>query len=289
MKTMRFCAAVVLTVVAACSVSAFAQADVHSLQEALHGKQLGLRSYSADPVTSYLWADGKLVVGPVQLHGLEVFVDNSVQLKGRKIVFMGSRETLVRNKSTLAQTGRSPMTLQVDLQGADPAVVIPQLQEALFFPHLQEAIDDLPKIVAHMLPGQIDESVWRKIDPALAACDCYRIFKDGDWVDVKKSEAKYMNPILIKQPDVEFSKEASESNISGTVRLSLHVSNMGRVDDVWLLRPMGYGLDQNAGSAVRQYVFQPAKLNGKPIDSVLNVEVNFQSGYSPAYLPVSHQ
>ena len=113
------------------------QTDVRALQDALHGKQLELRSYSADPVAEYKWVNGGLVTGTVNLHGLEVFLTDSVSLKKGKIVFQGNRVTLVRNGTDVAAAGRSPMRLEVELNGADPAAVLPQLQDALFFPALQ--------------------------------------------------------------------------------------------------------------------------------------------------------
>lgn len=48
------------------------------------------------------------------------------------------------------------------------------------------------------------------------------------------------------------------------------------MDEVWLLRPLGFGLDENAANTVRQYVFKPAQLDGKPVEAELNMEVNFQ-------------
>ena len=50
----------------------FAQTEVRALQEFIKGKQLGLRSYSADEVTHYKWANGGLLAGEIE-HGLEVF------------------------------------------------------------------------------------------------------------------------------------------------------------------------------------------------------------------------
>jgi TonB family protein len=266
----------------AVSPLASGQADVRALQGALHGKQLGLRSYSADADAQYKWVNGGLVTGAVHLHGLEAFLTDSVTLKNGKIVIKGNRETLVRNGTDMATAGRTPMTLEIDLQGANPAVVIPQLQTALFFLHLQDAIAGLPKMVAQMLPAsaeKIPTEVNRtktKERTISSTRDFYRIYKDGNWIDIKKSGSKYTPPDVIKTADPVFSQEAIDKKISGTVSLALHVSENGRVDEVWLLRPLGFGLDESAANTVRQYVFRPAQLDGKPVEAEQTMGVNFQ-------------
>ncbi len=256
-------------------VALSAQTDVHGLQQALHGKQLGLRNYSADAVAKYRWADGGLASDPVALHGLEVFLDDSVKLKGGKIVFQGNRVTLIRNGTDLAAAGRSPMTLDVDLQRADPAVVIPQLQMALFFPDLDTAIAGLPNLVARMLPASVEIIQSMRSQKGLS-CDCYRIFKDKNWTEIEKSKSKYTLPVITKMVNPAYSQEAKEAGVSGKVSFCIHVSDTGRVDEVWLLRPLGFGLDQNAAKSVGQYVFQPALLDGKPVEAALPVDVNFE-------------
>jgi len=273
-----------LSAVIALSLPALAsgQTDARGLQNALHGKQLGLRSYSADEVAQYKWVDGGLVTGAVNLHGLEAFLTDSVTLKNGKIVIKGSRETLVRNGTDMATAGRTPMTLEIDLQGADPAVVIPQLQAALFFPDLDSAIAGLPKMVAQMLPAsaeKIPTEVNRtktKERTINSTRDFDHIYKDGNWIDIKKSGSKYTPPDVIKTADPVSSQEAIDKKISGTVSLALHVSENGRVDEVWLLRPLGFGLDESAANTVRQYVFRPAQLDGKPVEAEQTVGVNFQ-------------
>ena len=60
------------------------------------------------------------------------------------------------------------MRIEVDLQGANAATVIPQLQALLFFPSLGAAMKSLPEFVADMLPFPIDV----KYQPA---CHCFHV------------------------------------------------------------------------------------------------------------------
>jgi len=262
-----------LSAVIALSLPALAsgQTDARGLQNALYGKQLGLRSYSADADAQYKWVNGGLVTGAVNLHGLEAFLTDSVTLKNGKIVIKGNRETLVRNGPDMATAGRTPMTLEVDLQGADPAVVIPQLQTALFFPHLQDAIAGLPKMVAQMLPYPINGH-------PKPPDDCSMTTQDGGMLcsEAAKTAANTTAPKLVKEAIPKYSQEARDNKISGVVTVFMHIKENGRVDEVWLLRPLGFGLDENAGNAARQYVFQPAMRDGKPVDVVMYVDVHFE-------------
>jgi TonB family protein len=49
-------------------------------------------------------------------------------------------------------------------------------------------------------------------------------------------------------------------------------------------RGLGDGLNEKALEAVRQYRFNPASENGKPVAVYLNVEVNFELADSPALI-----
>jgi TonB family protein len=43
-----------------------------------------------------------------------------------------------------------------------------------------------------------------------------------------------------------------------------------------VVRPLGMGLDQKALDAVKQWKFEPAMKDGKPVAVQINVEVNFR-------------
>jgi hypothetical protein len=246
------------------------QTDVRALQDALHGKQLGLRSYSADAVAQYKWVDGVLATGPVALHGLEAFLDDSVKLKGGKIVFQGNRVTLVRNGTNLAAAGRSPMSLEVDLQGADPAVVIPQLQAALFFPHLQEAIDGLPGSVSNMLPFPSDG----KFSPT---CKCAPVLQNGVWGTIEMNSPRISSTKIMKGvPEQDPDFKAMTKRESGSVSLIYVVSETGQVSEIWVALPLGFRVEEFVARRIRMQAYLPAKLDGKPVGAVSTVTMSFR-------------
>ena len=82
-------------------------------------------------------------------------------------------------------------------------------------------------------------------------------------------------PRPIYSPEPAFSDEARKEKAQGMVVLLLVVAADGRTRDIRVRVGLGMGLDENAIEAVRTWKFIPAMLNGKPVDSQIEVEVNF--------------
>jgi len=60
-------------------------------------------------------------------------------------------------------------------------------------------------------------------------------------------------------------------------RISFVVDMEGHPKNLCLQTPAGFGLDERAADAVRQYRFNPAKKDGKPIAMRMTVEVRYQT------------
>jgi TonB family protein len=83
-------------------------------------------------------------------------------------------------------------------------------------------------------------------------------------------------PKALYAPDPEYSEEARKAKYQGTVVLWMVVGADGRPQQVRVQRSLGMGLDEKAIEAVRQWKFEPAKLNGQSVPVQINVEVNFR-------------
>ena len=66
------------------------------------------------------------------------------------------------------------------------------------------------------------------------------------------------------------------NGIQGTVLIEVTVDEMGKPGDVKVLSPIGFGLDNRAMDAVREWTFQPARRDGQPVKSSTTVEVKFR-------------
>jgi TonB family protein len=84
------------------------------------------------------------------------------------------------------------------------------------------------------------------------------------------------NPVPIVTPEAEFSDEARRSKYQGICMISIIVDAQGYPRNPRVLRSLGMGLDEKALEAVQKYRFKPATKDGKPVASMINVEVNFR-------------
>jgi TonB family protein len=82
-------------------------------------------------------------------------------------------------------------------------------------------------------------------------------------------------PRLLFQLQPEYSDDARKARAQGTVELMIVVQPDGSVEFREFVRRLGYGLDQKAVEAVRQWKFAPSTRDGKPVPVLVSVVVNF--------------
>jgi len=85
-------------------------------------------------------------------------------------------------------------------------------------------------------------------------------------------------PHVKNHVDAEFSEEARSKHINSTVIIRLTVTENGDPTDIRVVRAAGYGLDEKALEAARQYKFKPAMIDGIASSFPINVTVNFHIG-----------
>lgn len=81
---------------------------------------------------------------------------------------------------------------------------------------------------------------------------------------------------VIFRVDPEYSEEARQAKLSGTVLLSVVVDTEGAPRNIQVVRSLGLGLDQKAIDAVSRWKFRPGMKNGQPVNVRANIEVNFK-------------
>jgi protein TonB len=81
-------------------------------------------------------------------------------------------------------------------------------------------------------------------------------------------------PRLIRRVAPEYPEIARQARVSGTVKLEATTDVYGRVKDVRVVRSIPL-LDQAAVDAVRQWVYEPIVVNGRPLCLVFTVSVSF--------------
>ena len=85
-------------------------------------------------------------------------------------------------------------------------------------------------------------------------------------------------PILIHKIEAGYTQQAREAKVQGTVLLQVKIDATGAVDgeQIKVLRGLGFGLDEKAVEAVKQWKFKPATKAGTPVAAPANIEVNFR-------------
>ena len=83
-------------------------------------------------------------------------------------------------------------------------------------------------------------------------------------------------PRAIYDPDPQYSDEARRAKYQGTVVLWVVVGANGKPRDVRVSRSLGMGLDEKAIEAVREWRFEPAIKDGRPVAVQVNIEVDFR-------------
>jgi len=83
-------------------------------------------------------------------------------------------------------------------------------------------------------------------------------------------------PQAISTPDPDYTEEARRAKTQGTCILGLIVDAEGHPHDIRIVRGLGSGLDAKAIEAVRQWRFEPARKDGKPVNVLISVEVAFR-------------
>jgi TonB family protein len=91
-------------------------------------------------------------------------------------------------------------------------------------------------------------------------------------------------PKVKKEVEADYTEEALEAEVEGTVRLKMQIDAKGNVAKVEIVDGLGHGLDEAAREAVRQFEFEPAEIDGEPAPVVIPFRVSFSLPERPASL-----
>ncbi|MEM7247933.1 MAG: TonB family protein [Acidobacteriota bacterium] len=85
------------------------------------------------------------------------------------------------------------------------------------------------------------------------------------------------NPRLVKDPRPDYPAVARRAQFEGTVIIEAVIGSDGRVKRTRLLRGVGrFGLDEAALEAVRKRVYEPGRLEGRPVEVLSTIHVSFR-------------
>jgi TonB family protein len=86
---------------------------------------------------------------------------------------------------------------------------------------------------------------------------------------------KIMAPRLTEVAAPDYTAEAKKKKIEGTVTLTIVIDKKGDVVDAKVSKGLGYGLDENAIIAVKEWKYKPAEKDGVPVAVRTDVTLDF--------------
>jgi len=89
-------------------------------------------------------------------------------------------------------------------------------------------------------------------------------------------EGPLTGPVVLFQPDPEFSEEARKAKMQGQVVLEGEIGLDGKVHNVKVRNGLGLGLDEKALEAVTRWRFRPAHRGWRPVPMSALIYINFR-------------
>ena len=83
-------------------------------------------------------------------------------------------------------------------------------------------------------------------------------------------------PILIHKTEPQYTKEARDARLEGTVELSTMIGVDGVPSEIKVIRGLGMGLDAKAIECLQQWRFKPATSHSEPVSTKATVQINFR-------------
>jgi TonB family protein len=86
----------------------------------------------------------------------------------------------------------------------------------------------------------------------------------------------FHDPVPIARGEPQYTDEARLVKVQGPVLLSIRITREGTVADVRVLKPLGYGLDDEAVRTAKIWRFRPAARDSEPREVKASLEINFR-------------
>ena len=83
-------------------------------------------------------------------------------------------------------------------------------------------------------------------------------------------------PKLTYKVEPAYSRAGEDAGVQGVVLIEIVIDKAGLPQDITVLSPLGFGMDERAVQSVSQWRFQPATREGKPVKVRAQVEVHFR-------------
>ena len=242
-------------------------------------QQVFLKNFSAETEVHARWSPGGVSFDQPYAHMLAAIVVRSVKVSATQVEIAGDRYMLVREERAGWGLGPAavPVQVLVDIGSTDKDAVFVELLGDLFFTTQHDALAAMPRYLGGS--ASPDRTIFAALGTANTApperrCDCN---DNGTELCRGRVAAEGGTPIkLLKAVEPDYTTDAKRNQINGSVSLSFLVDATGQASDVWITRPLGYGMEAKAVQAIQRSKFQPATCHDKPVKAPTNAQINWQ-------------
>jgi TonB family protein len=279
--------AIVLCLLLICLPFGSSSADAQTLKDInkqLEGKVLIIRGfYSGDRLT--FDEHGSLLkggpAGPWTLDG-EFRIDH-VSLKESAIRFEGERAVVTFPKQTLQREliGTDRAIIDVEFAHAPRPADIQAALNAAFLTGAEPLANEVPAYWQPLLKGIIKPlplTVERHKKDATTQTDaadkCYPD-RSGEKILAVDSRQGVLAPKLQNPKEPDYTEAAKKARVQGQLQLCGIVDENGRLQDIRIATPLGWGLDDQGVQTALGWRFTPATKDGKAVPVAIRVEFSF--------------
>ena len=144
-----------------------------------------------------------------------------------------------------------------------------------------------PAHAAKLLKDALDQIFAQGLDDRMMAAmpDFWKLYYQAvaAKADYRPKDPSVLRQNMVDQKAVLLTKFVPDSNdfaqangVAGMAQYHAVIGADGKVGEVAVSRPIGFGLDENAVAAIRKASFQPAIKDGKPVPVMLDLDVAFR-------------
>ena len=272
------CRLALLLVVSVCAVaqSSNLKADI---EQRWKGKIFFIKGWYDENKLTYDGSGGVVSnpkPGPWTAGGIQI---RSVKVQKDKIVLKGPRIGLAYDGKNHKFAPMLPKDFDVTITiKADPSTLTPANLEVLqkgIFATQSPTADEVPDYWREFILHGEQDPAKKPGNPNQT--DVVEGMRSGtEPVFYVGAAHEVSPPRIVAQFEPEFTELARHARYQGTTVVRAVVYNRGETTQVQILKPLGMGLDDQAVNVVRQWRFEPARRDGKPVAVFVDIEVNFR-------------
>jgi len=95
-------------------------------------------------------------------------------------------------------------------------------------------------------------------------------------IDGKEKMPEIIGGINSIQSKIIYPKEAKENNIEGKVYIRCKITSEGEVEEIEVVKGLGFGCDEEAIRVVKDSKWKPGEVNNVPTDMYISIPIIFE-------------